>query len=271
MLLRLESLTSFLEKEALVEPTRLIRAGSSISSWLDSLASGLDGLQSLVAWDSKQHQNAEPLASIIAKLEAYESRRLAGDHVPITPRWLSDADYGKWWEALVRYTASLVWQKGQHQKYRLLDELDPTKHERKVRALKDSIAQKRNLEADTIKATWLTEQIEKRDAPWDRIFQLNKSKFGDAKRLREAIALSLPEGLLAMRPCWLVNPSTAAEIFPLEPGLFDLVIFDEASQCPVEHAVPAVFRGKAIVVSGDEKQLPPTIFFRIELGCRATG
>jgi hypothetical protein len=43
--------------------------------------------------------------------------------------------------------------------------------------------------------------------------------------------------------------------------LFDLVVFDEASQCPVEQAVPAVYRGKSIVVSGDEKQLPPTSFF----------
>jgi hypothetical protein len=58
-----------------------------------------------------------------------------------------------------------------------------------------------------------------------------------------------------------VNPATAAEVFPLKPGLFDLVIFDEASQCPVEQAVPAIFRGRAVVVSGDEKQLPPTSFF----------
>jgi hypothetical protein len=64
-----------------------------------------------------------------------------------------------------------------------------------------------------------------------------------------------------MRPCWLVNPGTAAEIFPLDPGLFDLVIFDEASQCPVEQAVPAIYRGKSVIVSGDEKQLPPTSFF----------
>ncbi len=64
-----------------------------------------------------------------------------------------------------------------------------------------------------------------------------------------------------MRPCWLVNSATAQEIFPLERGLFDVVIFDEASQCPVEQAVPVVYRGKAVVVSGDEKQLPPTSFF----------
>jgi primosomal replication protein N'' len=58
-----------------------------------------------------------------------------------------------------------------------------------------------------------------------------------------------------------VSPGAASQLFPLEHGLFDLVIFDEASQCPVEQAVPAIYRGKNVLVSGDEKQLPPTTFF----------
>ena len=40
-----------------------------------------------------------------------------------------------------------------------------------------------------------------------------------------------------------------------------MVVFDEASQIPVEHALPALYRGSLAVVSGDEKQLPPTSFF----------
>ena len=66
-----------------------------------------------------------------------------------------------------------------------------------------------------------------------------------------------------MRPCWLVGPEAAAQIFPLQSGLFDVVIFDEASQCPIEQAVPAMYRGKTLIVSGDEKQLPPTDFFTL--------
>src|SRR6185503_1957695 len=42
---------------------------------------------------------------------------------------------------------------------------------------------------------------------------------------------------------------------------FDLVIFDEASQIRTEDAIGAVLRGKALVVVGDNKQLPPTSFF----------
>jgi len=44
-------------------------------------------------------------------------------------------------------------------------------------------------------------------------------------------------------------------------SVFDSVIFDEASQMPVEYALPSLFRSKIVIVSGDEKQMPPTSFF----------
>ena len=73
-------------------------------------------------------------------------------------------------------------------------------------------------------------------------------------------------GLLHLRPVWLTIPDVASGLLPLKPGLFDVVIFDEASQMPVEHALPALYRGKRVIVSGDEKQMPPSSFFlsRIE-------
>jgi very-short-patch-repair endonuclease len=43
--------------------------------------------------------------------------------------------------------------------------------------------------------------------------------------------------------------------------MFDYVIFDEASQVLAEDAVPAILRGKHVIVAGDNKQLPPTTFF----------
>ena len=42
---------------------------------------------------------------------------------------------------------------------------------------------------------------------------------------------------------------------------FDLVVYDEASQMLVEHAVPTLFRASRVVISGDEKQMPPSSFF----------
>ena len=43
--------------------------------------------------------------------------------------------------------------------------------------------------------------------------------------------------------------------------LFDVVIFDEASQVPPADAVPSIVRGRRVAVAGDEQQLPPTAFF----------
>lgn len=64
-------------------------------------------------------------------------------------------------------------------------------------------------------------------------------------------------------PCWLVSPEAAAAIFPLdEEPAFDLVIFDEASQCPVEQGIPLLFRGKQVVIAGDTHQLRPSDLYQ---------
>ena len=93
---------------------------------------------------------------------------------------------------------------------------------------------------------------------WEKIWMLTGV---NAKRLRQVFDSGRALGLLKMRPVWLVNPDVASRMLPLEPGLFDVVIFDEASQMRVVNAVPSLYRAKRCVISGDEKQLPPTTFF----------
>lgn len=57
------------------------------------------------------------------------------------------------------------------------------------------------------------------------------------------------------RPLWLASVLGAPKRIPLAAGLFDLVIFDEASQCDVASALPLFARAKRAVVVGDNKQL----------------
>ncbi|HKM14096.1 MAG TPA: AAA domain-containing protein [Candidatus Methanomethylophilaceae archaeon] len=57
---------------------------------------------------------------------------------------------------------------------------------------------------------------------------------------------------------WLITPDALSEILPLRMGLFDLVIFDEASQMYVERGIPAIYRAKKVVIAGDHKQLRPS-------------
>lgn len=56
-------------------------------------------------------------------------------------------------------------------------------------------------------------------------------------------------------PCWIMRPEDACRVFPLQPELFDVVIFDEASQCNPDQALPLFARAKRIAIFGDNKQL----------------
>jgi hypothetical protein len=85
-----------------------------------------------------------------------------------------------------------------------------------------------------------------------------------AIRLRQVVqrgrGIAGGDPLFDVCPVWMVSPETAAQVFPREP-IFDVVVFDEASQCRLEEALPVLTRGKRVVIAGDPKQLPPTRFF----------
>lgn len=57
---------------------------------------------------------------------------------------------------------------------------------------------------------------------------------------------------------WLMTPEVVSDILPFEKNIFDLVIFDEASQLYVEKSIPAIYRTKKVLVAGDQKQLKPS-------------
>lgn len=71
----------------------------------------------------------------------------------------------------------------------------------------------------------------------------------------------LPQLLTRLKPCLLMSPISVSQF--LDPQLFhfDRIIFDEASQICSWDAVGAIYRGRQLVVCGDNKQLPPTAFF----------
>ncbi|MEO9965646.1 MAG: AAA domain-containing protein [Reichenbachiella sp.] len=79
--------------------------------------------------------------------------------------------------------------------------------------------------------------------------------------VRKLIA-NYPREIFDLMPCWLASPESASAIFPMEK-IFDLVIFDEASQCFVEKGIPAIFRGKQVVIAGDDKQLRPNDLYMV--------
>lgn len=73
-----------------------------------------------------------------------------------------------------------------------------------------------------------------------------------------------PNVMTALRPCWMASPLSVSHLLPIDRKLFDIVLFDEASQVLPQDAVPALLRAERAVVAGDRRQLPPTKFFLAE-------
>lgn len=81
------------------------------------------------------------------------------------------------------------------------------------------------------------------------------------KSIRDLAAGESGQVVRDLKPIWLMSPLSVSDTLPLDTTSFDVVIFDEASQIPVEEAVPAAYRAQQVIVVGDEMQLPPTSFF----------
>jgi predicted DNA-binding WGR domain protein len=81
------------------------------------------------------------------------------------------------------------------------------------------------------------------------------------KSIRDLAAGDTGQVIQDLKPIWLMSPLSVSDTLPLDPDLFDVVIFDEASQITLEEAIPAIYRSHQVIVVGDEMQLPPTTFF----------
>ncbi|WP_338873596.1 AAA domain-containing protein [Spirosoma sp. SC4-14] len=96
----------------------------------------------------------------------------------------------------------------------------------------------------------------------DLLHQTTKKRaIWPVRKLMESFA----DEVFKLVPCWLASPESVSAMFPLRNELFDLVIFDEASQCFAENGIPAMFRGQQIVVTGDNQQLRPNDLYRVQL------
>jgi hypothetical protein len=81
-----------------------------------------------------------------------------------------------------------------------------------------------------------------------------------SQSIRELIS-AMPESFGKLAPCLMMSPLSIAQYLPANQALFDVVVFDEASQIATWDAVGALARGRQAVIVGDPKQLPPTNFF----------
>lgn len=167
---------------------------------------------------------------------------------------------GRRWISMVQRSALMAWRREAIKETPDVEDIHSDRLNRHRQELRNAIKEKMRLEAGAVVASWLDQQRAWTDKPWSRIL-IKRGR--NAKRLREVVEYGQAYGLFDLRPCWLTNPDTACQLLPLVEGLFDVVVFDEASQLPVEQAAPVLYRGRRIIVAGDEHQLPPTSFFSI--------
>jgi very-short-patch-repair endonuclease len=67
--------------------------------------------------------------------------------------------------------------------------------------------------------------------------------------------------ILQMKPCIVASPLAVAQFLHSDTYMFDIVVFDEASQIPTADAVIPISRAKQVIIVGDSQQMPPTSFF----------
>jgi very-short-patch-repair endonuclease len=246
----LDELKRWLAPEYLAGILAAAQQGKRVGPEIENLASHLDRVPHLCAFDAACSASEDLVTKLLACLAASQTQ--AG--VSVWDRWKS----------VLRYSAYSVWINSCLKQTPILQSLTPELYERNRRALAAAISRKRAIEVQSIQDRWLEAQSilhSVRPSPLVALGKQLVTRGPNSKRLRQAVAAGAESGIFTLRPCWMMNPNTACQIFQLNSGMFDVIIFDEASQCPLEQAVPILYRGRRVVVAGDEKQLPPTSFF----------
>jgi hypothetical protein len=125
-----------------------------------------------------------------------------------------------------------------------------------------------NVEHSQRSVTGMSPEDRARKKEWTAGRRELEHEFGKVRAYKAIRQLSSGEPgavVAALRPVWLMSPASVSDALPLAET-FDVVVYDEASQVPVEEAVPALHRARQVIVVGDRMQLPPTSYFQAREG-----
>ncbi|MEH7114937.1 AAA domain-containing protein [Neobacillus niacini] len=171
------------------------------------------------------------------------------------------------WEEVVKQSAYIHWIDNVERKHAILTKIGTDEFDKINSQFKQLLLKKRELLVKVLLYRLTKKLFDTNEENPKAIRELKHqvSKKRMVWSVRKLVREFSNKGLLDSLPIWLTSPETASAIFPLENGLFDVVIFDEASQCTVENGLPCVYRGKKLIVAGDEKQLQPSTLFKGEI------
>jgi len=145
----------------------------------------------------------------------------------------------------------------------LLRHFVPAEHQSDIAAYQQAVDEMGELTSAFIRAK-LSGNIPDKNGVAKRsgfgVLKLELQKQRRHKPVRQ-LAQEMGADFTVLAPCMLMSPLSIAQYLPADHGLFDLVIFDEASQIAPWDAVGSIARGKQVVIAGDPRQMPPTSFF----------
>lgn len=148
-----------------------------------------------------------------------------------------------------RYTETQIYKIGNI--HNLLDEIKILKNKRKTLAIEILKGKRRN----SLKGL-LRDQVKRQ-----RLIVHTKALTTRKKNLQNRLLEDEDfKPLLEAFPCWCCTTYAVSDSLPLKPGMFDVAIIDEASQCDIASCVPILYRCKQAVIVGDDKQLPHLSF-----------
>ena len=168
---------------------------------------------------------------------------------------------GDWSEYIAKQVIGR-WYDEVRAKHSLLRQFDGNLFEKRTSQFRVLEARHREHAQEVVRNRWAEMWSEQdRSSQGVRLLAKEAGKKRKVKSPREVMEAGALESMLALKPVWLMSPLSISQMLPLEREIFDLIVFDEASQVRVEDAIPSIYRASRLVVVGDRQQMPPTTFF----------
>lgn len=116
-----------------------------------------------------------------------------------------------------------------------------------------------NAHAAEVESTWQISSLTLTSGLISDAIARNKNRFTGPSEGKSSYygTMKANEAMIPTLKGWACTALSLHQNFPLESGLFDYVIADEASQCHLAYILPAAYRAKRLILVGDTNQLPP--------------
>ncbi|WLE96237.1 MAG: AAA domain-containing protein [Candidatus Electrothrix communis] len=195
--------------------------------------------------------------------ELAEKNRLLDELVDIAPHLAAQLrncqDRAEWADRLGQLEQAWAWAQAKHWLYAFLANDLESLHRHSQRL---ALEIREELSALTAAKAWqhffrgITARQHQHMVAWQQAMKKFGKGTGKHAQTHKENARRHLKACRTAVPVWIMPLHRVYETVPVEPGFFDLVIVDEASQCGPE-ALPLLYLGKQILAAGDDKQISP--------------